>query len=57
MFDSVSRAIANAPIDDEPETDQERKIVAESKDWFERRGRRGIPLEEMLTDFGITPED
>jgi hypothetical protein len=57
MLDPVSRAIANAPIDDEPETDQERQMVAESKDWFERRGARGIPHEEVLTDFGLTSDD
>ena len=28
MLDPVSRAIANAPIDDEPETDAERQAVA-----------------------------
>jgi hypothetical protein len=57
MLDPVSRAIANAPVDDEPEIDEERRIVAESKDWFERRGGKGIPDEEVLTDFGLTPDD
>jgi hypothetical protein len=31
MLDPVSRAIANAPVDDEPETEEEREAVAESK--------------------------
>jgi hypothetical protein len=43
MLDPVSRAIANDSIDDEPETDQERQGVAESKEWFVRRGGQGIP--------------
>ena len=34
MLDPVSRAIANAPIDDEPETDAERQAVAASKAWM-----------------------
>ena len=57
MLDPVSRAIANAPIDDEPETEEERRAVAESKAWFERNGGRGIPHEEVLADLGFTPDD
>ncbi|MBI4460322.1 MAG: hypothetical protein HY648_09735 [Acidobacteria bacterium] len=51
MLDPVSRAIANAPVDDEPETEEERQAVAESKAWFERRGGQGIPHEEVLGEF------
>ena len=57
MLDPVSRAIANAPVDDEPETEAERQAVAESKDWFERHGGQGIPHEEVLADFNLTPND
>jgi len=57
MLDPVSRAIANAPVDDEPETEQERQAVAESRAWFERRGGQGISHEEVLADFGLTPDD
>lgn len=57
MLDPVSRAIANAPVDDEPETEQERQSVAESKAWFERHGGQGISHEEVLADFGLTPND
>ena len=46
--DPVSRAIANAPTDDEPESEQERREVTESKAWFERQGGQGIPHEEVL---------
>ncbi len=55
LLDPVSRAIANAPADDEPETAQERQEVAESKAWFEQQGGQGIPHEEVLAEFGITP--
>jgi hypothetical protein len=51
LLDPVSRAIANAPTDDEPESEQERQAVAESKAWFERRGGQGIPQEQVLADF------
>lgn len=57
MLDPVSRAIANASADDEPESDQERQGIAESKKWFERRGGQGIPQEEVLADFGLTSDD
>jgi len=57
MLDAVSRAIANAQLDDEPETEQERHAVAESKAWFERNDGQGIPHEDLLTDFGIRPND
>jgi hypothetical protein len=57
MLDPVSRAIANAPVDDEPETAQERKAVADSKAWFDQHRRRGISHEEMLADLGLTPDD
>jgi len=57
MLDPVSRAIANAPVDDEPETEAERQAVSESKAWFERNGGQGIPHEEVLADFGLTPND
>jgi hypothetical protein len=57
MLDPVSRAIANAPVDDEPESEAERQAVAESKAWFERRSGQGISHEEVLADFGLTPKD
>jgi hypothetical protein len=53
MLDPVSRAIANAPIDDEPENEHERQTVAEANEWF-RNNPQGIPFEEVLADFGLT---
>jgi hypothetical protein len=57
LLDPVSRAIADAPVDDEPETQEERRAVAKSKVWFKKRGGQGIPHEEVLADFGLTPND
>jgi hypothetical protein len=51
MLDPVSQALANAPIDDEPESEEERRAVAESKKWFEQHGGRGISHEEVVADF------
>jgi hypothetical protein len=57
MLDPVSRAIANAPVDDEPENEDEEKAVAESKAWFDRKAGRGISNEEVLAEFGFTRKD
>ena len=55
ILDPVSIALANAPIDDEPETEGERQAVAEAKEWLKRHP--GISFEEVLSDFGLTVDD
>jgi len=55
LLDPVSRAIANAPEDDEPESEQERREVAESKAWFERQGGQGVSHEEVLAELDTIP--
>lgn len=57
VLDPVSRAIANAPVDDEPETEEEHKAVAESKAWFDQCRGQEIAHEAILADFGITLAD
>jgi hypothetical protein len=41
LLDPVSRAIATAPADDEPLTDEERQALARSEAWFRERGGKG----------------
>ena len=57
MLDPVARAISNAPIEDEPITQEERQAVARSDAWYEKRGGKGIPMQEVLADFGLTSGD
>jgi len=57
MLDPVAQTIANAPVDDEPETEEERRAVAKSKAWFKQRDGQGIPHEEVLAEFGLPPDD
>ena len=57
MLDPVSRAIANAPIDDEPETDAERQAVAASKAWMAEHPGQGIAFEDLLSEFGVSAEE
>lgn len=52
--DPVSQAIANALPDDEPVSDGERQALARSEAWFEQRGGKGVPIEEVLAEFGLT---
>ena len=57
MLDPRSNGASSCPVDDEPETEEERKAVAESEAWFEQQGRQGIPHEEVLADFGFSEGD
>jgi hypothetical protein len=55
MLDPVSVALANAPIDDEPVSDEEARDIAEARASLARG--EGIPHEEVLREFGLTAED
>lgn len=55
MLDPASRALANAPIDDEPISAEEERAVAEAREWLKHN--RPIPHEQMLAEFGLTNED
>jgi hypothetical protein len=57
VVDPVSQAIAKAPAEDEPVSDSERQALARSEAWFQQRGGKGIPMEEVLAEFGLTPDD
>jgi hypothetical protein len=55
MLDPVSRAIADAPIDDEPLTPEEEQAIAEAQEWLKHNP--GIPHEQVLAELGITQEE
>jgi hypothetical protein len=57
MLDPVSRKLAAALPDEEPETEEERRAVEQSKEWLRQRGGKCVPHEEVLRDFGLTTED
>jgi hypothetical protein len=50
--DPVAWMLDHAPIDDEPETEEERRAVAEVHADRER-GLKPIPLEDVKAEFGI----
>ncbi|MBI2170458.1 MAG: hypothetical protein HYU30_00325 [Chloroflexi bacterium] len=49
--DPVLQALLNAPIDDEPETEEERRAVEEAKEDI--RAGRVVSLEEIKKEFGL----
>ena len=55
MLDPVSRALANAPIEDEEIGAEEQRAVADAREWLKRN--QPIPHEEVLAEFGLTVED
>ena len=57
MLDPVARAVANAPADDEPVTEEDRRRFREGQSWFEERGGEGIPMQGVLSDFGLRVDD
>lgn len=55
--DPVARAVAAAPPENEPVTEQDRRRLRAGQAWFAQRGGKGIPMEEVLAEFGLEPED
>jgi hypothetical protein len=43
--------------DGEPVTEEDRRRFHEGQEWFAQRGGQGIPMEDVLADFGLKPED
>ena len=54
-LDPVSRALANAPPEDEEISEEEEHAVAESREWLKHN--KPIPLEDVLSEFGLTMAD
>jgi hypothetical protein len=57
LLDPVARAVATAPPDDEPVTEQDRNRFHAGQSWFAQRDGKGIPMEEVLAEFGLPPQD
>jgi hypothetical protein len=55
LLDPVARAIANAPVDDEPLSAADEKALNEAREWSSRN--KGIPHEEVLAELGLTREE
>ena len=55
MLDPVSIALANAPSDDEPVSEEEARDIAESRAAYARG--EVVSNDEVLAEFGLTAED
>jgi hypothetical protein len=55
MLDPVARAIANAPVDEEPLTRDDVIALDQAREWIKHN--RGIPHEQVLTELGITADE
>jgi hypothetical protein len=56
LLDPVTRALATAPPDDEPVTEQDRRRFQSGQVWFAQR-TTGIPMEDVLAGFGLKSDD
>jgi hypothetical protein len=50
--DALSRALANAPAEDEEISEEEEQSVARSKEWF--KNNQGTSLEDMAAELGLS---
>ncbi len=55
MLDPFDRALATAEIDDEPVTEEERRDIEASREWFKHN--QGTPFEQVVTELGLTMEE
>ena len=46
-------ACRNAPESDEPETEEEARLVAEADGWLRQENGREIPHEEFVREFSL----
>ena len=55
MTNPLARNLANAPVDDEPVSEEEAREIAAGRASLDRG--EGIPHEKVLAEFGLTLED
>lgn len=53
IVDPVAHALRNAPLDDEPETDDEKTAVSEARVWLQNNGGKSIPHSEAMRRLGL----
>jgi len=57
MADPVAHAVASAPPDDEPVTDEDRLRFREGTSWLAQPGNKPASMDEVLAEFGLKAED
>ena len=46
-----------ARADDEPVTAEDARRIRDGQEWFVQKGWRGIPMSDLLAEFGLKAED
>jgi len=57
IVNPAANSRVNAPGDDELLTEAEGQAIRRSEAWFRENGGKGIPMEEVLSDFGLSMKD
>ena len=55
IVDPVAAALRNAPVDDEPITEEEERAINEAREWLKHNP--GIPFEQVVAELGFTMEE
>jgi hypothetical protein len=55
MVDPLSRALANAPPDDEEIAAEEAESIKRSRDWFQHN--QGTSFDDFVAELGFTMDD
>jgi len=53
IVDPIAAALAAAPLEDEPISEEEQHRADEARKWLQRNGGRGIPHEEAMRRLGL----
>ena len=51
--DRVGAMLRNAPVDDEPVTEEDLRAIADSQEWFRQNGGKGIPHDRVVQELGL----
>jgi len=59
LLEVMSDAALTAGVrpDDEPVSLEDARRIREGREWFAKRGGKGIPMNDVLADFGLKAED
>jgi hypothetical protein len=55
MLDPVSLSIANAPFEDEPLSEEEKKALDDAREWLKRN--QGILHAQIVAELGISQKE
>ncbi len=55
MVDPAAQAVAHAPVDDEPFTEEDAEAIRRSREWFKHN--EGTSFEDVVKELGFTMDD